>query len=167
MEVLAVIVIITIIGLIAVPSVLSIINTGKNSSYDILVKDITVAAIELHEELSFVGTNIYHYDANGNTSDVILLSKNDNFIIINLQTLVSNGFLTGTNNPDKSTNSNEKIITNPKNGEDMGSCAIKIEKKVDTDTFNISYEITSESDYVFCPTAADYNKALNIKSEGE
>lgn len=176
MEVLAVIVIITIIGLIAVPSVLSIINTGKNSSYDILVKDITIAAIGLHEEVSFTETNIYKYiDLGKDSSNNVSISESEDIlkkekyynINVNLQTLVSNGFLTGTNNPDKTgSNKNEKKITNPKNGKDMGNCEITIIKIVNTDTFETSYEIISNSGDDFCPTAEEYNNALNIK-EGE
>lgn len=174
MEVLAVVVIIGIIGLISVPSVFSIINNGKSSSYDILVKDITVAAIQLHEEVSFVGTTLYHYDNSGMLSYLVNSSfledngKKYYTIEVNLQTLVSNGFLMGTNNPDKEgTNENLKIITNPKNGIDIGSCIIQIKKTVDSNTFETSYEIKSNSEDDFCPTSDEYRKALNIKNEGE
>ena len=157
-EILAVVVIIGIIGLIAVPSVLSTLNIGKNSSYDILVKDITVASIQLHEEVSFVGTSIYQYNNDGNTRNIISASDE---ITTNLQTLVSNGFLTGINNPDKEgTNKNLKIITNPKNGKDIGSCVITITKTVE-DNYNTSYTITGDSSDAFCPTSDEYKKALN------
>ena len=158
-EVLAVVVIIGIIGLISVPSVISIINTGKDSSYDILVKDITVAAIQLHEEVSFAGTSIYQYNNDGSTGGVISASDE---ITTNLQTLVSNGFLTGTNNQDKINNKNEKIITNPKTKEDIGECIITITKTVDTNNFNTSYEMINNSEgNTNCPTSDEYNKALN------
>lgn len=161
-EVLAVIVIIAIIGLIAVPSVLSIINTGKNSSYDILVKDITVAAIGLHEEVSFMGNELYKYNNDGKTGDLIAISSNK--IITNLQTLVSNGFLNGTNNPNKTGSGskiNEKIITNPKTKEDMGSCEIIITKTVDANTFETSYTIEPKrGSSLFCPTKDEYENAL-------
>ena len=183
-EVLAVVVIIGIIGLISVPSVISIINTGKDSSYDILVKDITVAAIQLHEEVSFAGTSIYHYKVFDEHNDNMNTDKNvkkgkdindniigENSIKINLQTLVSNGFLTGTNNPDKINNKNGKIITNPKTGNDMGTCEIKIIKEVDKDNnYNTTYKIEKvandiDDDDEFekknCPTSDEYNKALN------
>ena len=160
-EVLAVIVIIGILSLIAVPSVFSIINNGKNSSYDILVKDITIAAIGLHEEVSFVGTNLYYYDINGNTGNIIQASDK---ITINLQTLVSNGFLNGVNNLDENdSNNNLKIITNPKTKDDIGECEIEIIKVVDDDTFQTSYIIENISDDEFCPTNDDYKGALNIK----
>lgn len=158
-EVLAVVVIIAVIGLIAVPNVLSIINTGKNSSYEILVKDITIAAIGLHEEVSFAESILYHYNTNGKTGDKI--ETLDNIITINLQTLVSNGFLTGTNNSDKSTNGNEKIIINPKTKDDMGSCKIEIIKIVEDNTFKTSYTIKYKSgSTLFCPTDEEYKIAL-------
>ena len=72
--------------------------TVPKNTYDILVKDITIAAIGLHEEVSFVGTNLYYYDINGNTGNIIQASDK---ITINLQTLVSNGFLNGVNNLDE------------------------------------------------------------------
>jgi len=174
-EVLAVVVIIGIIGLISVPSVISIINTGKDSSYDILVKDITVAAIQLHEEVSFAGTSIYQYNNDGNTGNIIsiltseVISKKEKYYTVdgNLQTLVSNGFLTGTNNQDKINNENEKIITNPKTKDDIGDCEITITKIVDTNNFNTSYEMINNSEgNTSCPTSDEYNKALNIKQEG-
>ena len=183
MEVLAVVVIITIIGLIAVPNILSIINTGKNSTYDILVKDITIAAIQLHEEVSFIssdtnGPNHYlvHVESGGpNTGKKILRGKDidnnniePNSIKINLQTLVSNGFLTGTNNAKKSNNSNEKIIINPKTKEDMGGCIIMITKTVEINTFKTSYAITNATNYTgSCPKTTEYEKALNIVESDE
>lgn len=171
MEVLAVVVIIAIIGLIAVPNVLSIINTGKNSSYEILVNDITVAAIQLHEEVSIANTKIYRYKNFGKDLNEIRVSTSENnvkkekyyTVEVNLQTLVSNGFLTGTNNSDKSTNGNEKIIINPKTKKDMGSCVITITKTVE-DNYNTSYTIVPDnSSDSFCPTDKEYENALNIK----
>ena len=98
MEVLAVIVIIAILGMIADPNVLNSINTSKQASYDILVKDITIAGKQLFEEIYYADTKLYHYDQNGKTTNYI--SINNNEIITSVQTLISNGFLTGSNNPN-------------------------------------------------------------------
>lgn len=173
-EILAVVVIIGIIGLIAVPNVLSILNTSKNSTYEILVNDITVAAIQLHEEVSIANTKIYRYKNFGKDKEISVSTSENNektekyyTVEVNLQTLVSNGFLTGTNNSDKSTNGNEKIIINPKTKKDMGSCVITITKTVE-DNYNTSYTIVPDnSSDSFCPTDKEYEKALNIKQEGE
>lgn len=163
-EVLAVVVIIAIIGLIALPSIISTINTGKNASYDITVKNITTASIGLHEEISYTATELYHYDNNGKTETKISVTNNK--IETNLQTLVSNGFLTGINNPNRNINNNNyKIITNPKTNEDIGECKIIIIKTVDSN-FNTSYKIEDNSNISKCPTTTEYKKALNIQ-EGD
>lgn len=161
MEVLAVIVIIAILGMIAVPNVLNSINTSKQASYDVLVKDITIAGKQLIEEIDYAGTTIYHYDNNGK-GGVIHLSSNE--VNITLQSLVSNGFLTGSNNPDKTgVNKNDKIIINPKDKEDIGDCEITITKTVDaSNNYNTSYELKNKSSSNnSCPTDEEYKKALN------
>ncbi|MBQ8681982.1 MAG: prepilin-type N-terminal cleavage/methylation domain-containing protein [Bacilli bacterium] len=159
-EVLAVIAIIAILGLIAIPSVLSAINSSRQASYDILVEDIIIASKQLYEEVNFVGVNsdLLHYDTNGKTANVIIIDTSTKKIEVNLQTLVSNGFLGGTNNPDKSgTNKNSKIITNPKSEEDIGDCNIIITKEVNSD-YNTSYIIASNSSNSKCPTTEEYAK---------
>lgn len=170
-EIIAVVVIIGILGLIAIPNVLNTINKSKNANYDILVKDITIASIQLFEEIEYVGTELYHYDLDGRTNDIIDINislENNKVIETNIQTIVSNGFLTGINNPDKEgSNKNYKIITNPKTKEDIGECSITITKIVDKDNnYNTSYKIEDKTLSDKCPTTQDYNKALNIQ-EGE
>ena len=145
-EVLAVIVIIAIIGGIAVPNIISTINTSKNKSEEILIENIKTASEQLYEEVYYMGGTLYKYDENGDkTSDEITVNDNDNSITINLQTLVSNGFLNSTEE-----NNNQKKIINPKTGENIGSCKIEIVKN-NTDgkvTYTISNKSTSNS---ICP----------------
>lgn len=159
-EVLAVIVIIAIIGMIAVPNVINSINTGKKASYDILVEDITIAGKQLFEEVTFVGSvPNYDDDIDGKPNGEVTI-VNDS-ITVTLQTLVSNGFLTGINNPNKDgENKNAKIITNPKNNEDIGKCKITITKTVDNN-YNTSYEIKNNStSNNNCPTDTEYAKVI-------
>lgn len=165
-EVLAVVVIIAVLGLIAIPSVLNTISTSIQASYDILVENITIGSKQLFEEIDFIGSTLYHYDLTGRIEDK-KIEVFDNKITVNLQTLVSNGFLTGSNNPDKSGgNNNNKIITNPKTAEDIGVCEITITKIVDAD-FNTSYQINNNStSNTNCPIDEEYEKALG-KQEGE
>ena len=98
-ELLAVVAIIALLGGIAVPSVLSSINNGKKASYNILVSNIVTASSTLYNEVEYGGSDIYKYDGqSGNVSSerVVISGKS---ISTNLQTLVSNGFLTtGTTN---------------------------------------------------------------------
>lgn len=164
-EVLAVIVIITILGMIVIPSGLSIINSSNNTSYDILVKDITIAGIQLYEEIDYMKNTLYHYNMKGNTNTIIVIGEsldgNDidtNSIEVNLQTLISNGLLNSNNNPGKSNNKNDKIIINPKTKEDIGECKILIVKVID-ENFNTSYQIINNStDNLNCPLDSDYIK---------
>lgn len=165
-EVLAVIVIITILGMIVIPSGLSIINSSNNTSYDILVKDITIAGIQLYEEIDYMNNTLYHYNADGNTDTRIIIGKDlngnnvsTNSLEVNLQTLISNGLLTGNNNPNKSSNKNNKIIINPITKKDIGECKIIIVKVID-ENFNASYRVINNStDNFNCPLDSEYEEA--------
>lgn len=159
-EVLAVVVIIAVLGLIAIPNILNTINSSNEATYDIMVEDIAIASKQLFEEVDYMGNDIYEYDSNGKLGPVTIL--NNNTIVINLQTLVSNGLLTGSNNPDiTGSNKNKKIITNPKTKEDIGDCSITITKEVDNaNNYNTSYTITSNSSNEKCPTDSEYEEVL-------
>lgn len=164
-EVLAVVAIIAILGIISVPNILKTINTGKEKSYEILIKDIKVAGQQLYEEIENVGSTIHYYNNCGIDQENEKVNITGNKITINLQTLLSNGFLSGINQDTEKTeecvedsdkNENNKIILNPKNDKDMGKCKITI-TKIKTSN-NVEYKIKSESgnpDY--CPKTEDFN----------
>lgn len=167
-EMLAVVAIISLLGIILIPNTMGTINTGTNTAYDILVKDITISSQLLFDELEYADTNLYHYDPySGLTSEKIELETTNNSsytVTINLQTLVSNGLLTGTNNSNTtSTNINSTIITNPKTKEDIGSCKITITKIVDkNNNYKTKYEVKNNSiSNTNCPTDNDYKDVLN------
>ena len=149
-EVLAVIIIIAVIGLIAIPNVINTINTGKQSTYHILIKDITIAGKQLYEEIEYINPGLNYYDEEGNpiSGKEIKIGEDINgvnigtSIKINLQTLVSNGLLSG--------NDNRRII-NPKTGDNIGQCEISITKNDGSYTFMN----TSTSD-ANCPTTIEY-----------
>ena len=137
-EILAVIVIIGILGGVAAVSVLSAINNGKEASYKIMISNIVTASSSLYDEVSnssIVGGKIYNYNVtcsgnnlNGCPTDEEI-SINDGKIITNIQSLVSNGFLTGTNNDcngDGCANKNRKVVIDPKSKRDIGACKIVI-----------------------------------------
>lgn len=105
-------------------------------------------------------------DETNKDEDIIIAEDTDkveiknNTITINLQTLVSNGFLSGTcqNNEEKNC---KKTIINPKTGNDIGNCNIKIAKSKDESgkvTYNVTAEGTESED---CPKTEDYSKGLN------
>lgn len=148
-EVLAVIVIIAILGFIAVPNVLSTINVGKNKSYDIMISNIVTASESLYQEVEYGGGELYKY---GNDGITTYISIDENNIEVNLQTLVSNGFLEGTNNNCTTcSNKNEKILLDPRTKEDIGSCNIKITKITKKTENNVSYVVDNIDSNVKCP----------------
>ena len=167
-EVLAVVVIIAVLGLGAVTNVLKTMNKGKDSSYQILIEDIKIAGQQLFEELEFAHSNLYYYNKNGSTGNLIEIvdetteaTNNQKKISVNLQTLVSNGFLTGTNNDTtNSLNKNTKIILSPKTQNDIGECEIVIKKKVNKDNnYTTTYEFENQSESnQECPTTVEYRR---------
>lgn len=164
-EILAVIVIIAILGLITVPSFLGVINSSNNATYDILVKDITIASSQLYEEIDYMNNTLYHYNMEGNTNNKIIIGEDlegnkigSNRIEVNLQTLVSNGFLKSNNSSNKSSNNNEMVIINPNTKDDIGECKILIIKVID-EKFNTSYQIKNNSiGNSNCPLDSEYEK---------
>lgn len=84
-------------------------------------------------------------------------------INLNLQTLVNNGFLSGTNNSSDSENKNKKIILNPKDKTDIGVCQITIAKilssSVSGDYRDVEYVVYGQQQAgVSCPTTNEYNE---------
>ena len=167
-EILGVIAIIAILGLIATPSILNVLKSSNNTTYNILIKNIALAGQQLYEELDNTNATLYYYDETGNLGIKIIIGEDkngtsieDGSLQVNLQTLVSNGLLTGNNNTDNKSNKNNKIITNPKNKEDIGICEIIITKIVD-EKYNTSYQIKNNSlANNNCPNDSEYNNILN------
>ena len=180
-EVIAVVAIITILSVVVVPSVLNSINNGKQKSYEVLVGNIKIAAKELYEEVyanSLLGDNsmLYQYDYVDNVSDNESNIKKRDFITINynsienyysiktnLQTLVSNGFLSGS-----SDGKGQKVILNVReDNANMGNCKIEIVKNVNSSSNKVSYEVNANKDKInnskgnnICPTQDEYDKGV-------
>ena len=150
-EVITVVAIIALLGVITVPSILNTLDTGRNTSDKVLYNNIKTSLQTMYEEIDYTNSEIYNYDTNGKTSTKITITSNT--INTNIQTLVSNGFLTGIKNNDTTSNKNLKIVLNSKN-EDLGKCSISITKHKDGN--KIYYEITSNSSYDYCPKTEDF-----------
>ena len=144
-EVLAVIVILAVLGSIAIPGVLSSINTSKLVSEKKLIDNIKTASQELYQEVEFMGSDssLYDYDLDGNKESKITISSNS--ITVHLQALLLNGFLRGVGEED------EKLIVNPKTGENIGNCKIKISKIVSGD-YETTYSISKADTDSKCPS---------------
>ena len=156
-EVLAVIAIIALLGAIAIPGVLSAINTSKESSYNIMISNIVTSSQSLYEEVSF-GNTIYRYNSTGITSNKVKIESNK--ITTNLQTLVSNGFLSGAGVEDEEGSSESGInskILDPNTKEDIGLCKIIITKETINNKTEYTVNPASNSDEK-CPT--EYKKEV-------
>ena len=155
-EVLAVIILIAIIGGIAIPNIMSTINTGKSSSEKTMIANIKTASEQLYEEVENQGLlgktdnteKLHDYDKNGIEKGEITISNNS--ITIHLQTLVTNGFLSGTGE-----NNETKKLLNPRTRENIGDCKIEIKKTVNTTNYKTTYEVKKADSNSICP--ADYN----------
>ncbi len=149
-EVLAVIAIIAILGGIALPNILSTINSGKETSKKNMINNIKTAAQQLYEEVYYMESNLKKFKYNEQDSTITETEEtievvNNNSITVNLQTLVSNGFLTGTGE-----NEETKKIYDPKTNEYIGDCEIKITK-----TSEGTYEIINNDDNDKCPNLGE------------
>lgn len=180
-EVIAVVAIITILSVVVVPSVLNSINNGKQKSYEVLVGDIKIAAKELYEEVysnELLGdtSKLYQYSYDVD-SKMISKDKDNNVIEIkdncanegyscietNLQTLVSNGFLSGSTDGNK-----QKVILNVReDNANMGNCNIRIVRDVNSSSNKVSYkvsainEIENSNGKNICPTQDEYDKGVS------
>ncbi len=133
-EVLAVVVIIGILGGLTAKGVLSSINTGKEASYKLMINSIVTASQTLYEELEYGGSTVWEYSYSNNKvekTETKVTINDDNTINTNLQTLVSNGFLSGSSGFTDEDESGNKYLIDPKSKKNIGSCEIKITKSND------------------------------------
>lgn len=146
-EVLAVVVIIGILGGLTAKGVLSSINTGKEASYKLMINSIVTASQTLYEELEYGGSKILEYSYSNNKVEKTgtKVEVNDKSINTNLQTLVSNGFLSGSSGFTDEDESGNKYLIDPKSKENIGNCKIKITKSNDI------YLVVSVDDDDICP----------------
>lgn len=154
-EVLAVVVIIGILGGLTAKGVLSSINTGKEASYKLMINSIVTASQTLYEELEYGGSNIFSYEYDGKkiTKGGKVTINDANTISTNLQTLVSNGFLSGSSGFTDEDESGNKYLIDPKSKENIGICKIKITK---TNDYNkIIYKVEKNDTVNKCPD--EYN----------
>ena len=132
-ELLAIIVVIAIIAIIVAPSVISLFETSKNKSYDILMNDIKTA-----------GENYYQECEYGDLSDAskygdMACSINGNTTTVSLGNLAKLGIL-------KSSGNNNSVI-NPKTNESIDNCELTIKKNVD-ENIKVTYKIIGNNN---CP----------------
>lgn len=147
-EVLAVVVIIGILGGLTAKGVLSSINTGKEASYKLMINSIVTASQTLYEELEYGGSTIWEYSYSDNEvkkEEDKKVEVNNKIINTNLQTLVSNGFLSGSSGFTDEDESGNKYLIDPKSKKNIGSCEITITKSNDI------YSVESVDSDPICP----------------
>ena len=105
----------------------------------------------------------YSYKDNNIVKESEIVIQNDNSIVVNLQTLVSNGFLSGSTDGNK-----QKVILNVReDNANMGNCSIKIVRDVNSSSNKVSYkvsainEIKNSNEKNICPTQDEYDKGVS------
>ena len=150
-EVLAVVVIIGVLGGLTARGVLSSINTGKEASYKLMINSIVTASQTLYEELEYGGSNIWEYSCDDNNiNKQQQVTINNNIINTNLQTLVSNGFLSGSSGFTDEDEAGNKYLIDPKSKENIGNCEITITKETSDDN-KIIYKVEKKDTVDNCP----------------
>jgi len=173
-EVLAVIVIIAVVGGIAVPSVLSMIKSSRDSSYEVMVDSISVAAADMYNEIDYFGDidgagnlfidKIKKYnicsDVNDCKSNEFVKIDSSGEMKVNLQTLIGNGFLIGSGNNKindvDATNKNKKVIIDPRDKNDIGFCEISVKKYKNDNTGKVCHKINVITNDNMCPSYDDF-----------
>lgn len=154
-ELLAVIVIIAIITVIVAPSVLTSVNKSKESSYQMLVKNIVIASKNYYEECEYGDLSL-----EGKYGVYACQIIDGNYIDVTLGALANTGFLTVNETDDF----NKKIVLDPRGNKDISNCEIKIiknsEKVTDSngiENTKVSYSVESSPDADdICPTTEEY-----------
>lgn len=140
-EVLAVVVLIGIIAILIVPSLLGTVSTGKNTSYEIIIKNIVTSSKMYYEECEY-----------GDLSDEAKYGEyackiNDSKVTITLDALANTGFLDSTFDKEQ----NKKVVIDPRNNNDISSCSITI-TKTKNEKGKVTYTVTTSSSDDKCPT---------------
>lgn len=142
-ELLAVIILVALIGVLVMPSVIDTSNKGKKASYDILIKNIVTASKSYYEECEYGDLSDSKYGEYACTID------SEKKITITLSALANTGFLSVKDVDDES---NEKLVLDPRNNNDMSYCSITITKNIG-EKYKVTYTITPDPNSdTNCPT---------------
>ena len=161
-ELLAVIILIALIAVLIVPNIIDTMTKSKESSYQLLVKNIVTSAKTYYEECEYGDlSNTDKYGKN------YACQINNNTITTTLGTLANTGMLTVSdvdpNNKDK------KVVLDPRDTtKDMSACQItitKVKSNIKDDngitSSKVTYKIEASSGNN-CPKTEEYkNKKEN------
>lgn len=145
-ELLMTIILLAIIMAIATPIALNTLEKGQQKSYDILIDNILTASKLYYEECKYNGL------------DGCVIDNTTNSVTITLQDLVNYGFLTTEVKCDEEDETNNvcetKVIENPKDEVNIGTCQIKITRSIDSNT-RVNYNVVSITNSGSCPINDD------------
>lgn len=142
-ELLAAIVLFAIVAGFGTYSITNVIKASKEKNYNLLIKNIKDAAEVYYQECKY---------GDGESLGV-KCTGTDNRLIIQLKSLVEQGYLTGN---AKRKNDKKYTLINPNTNEDISNCAIAISYvsgNDDNDKHKIIVESGGEDG---CPTNTDY-----------
>ena len=154
-ELLAVIILIALIAVLIVPNALDTMTKGKETSYQILVKNIVTSAKTYYEECEYGDLS------NSTKYGSYACQINNNTITTTLGTLANTGMLTisDVDSEDK----DKKVVLDPRDTKkDMSACQIKIIKVKSNVTDDngitsskVTYKVEASSGSN-CPTTEEY-----------
>lgn len=136
-ELLAVIILIAIIAVLIIPSVLNSVEKSKETSYNILIKNIITASESYYQECEYGDLSDSKYGS-------YACKINGSEINTTLGALANTGVLK-VNDLNE-----EKKIINPKTDEDISECNIIIEK-IKGANGKVTYKVKGNTDNEACP----------------
>ena len=115
-----------------------------NEIFGVNAVKVPVAGATYNEVNSIIKAAL-QYDGATKEETNYKIKINNNEIKVNLQTLISNGFLTGTEESGE-----KKKLIDPKTHEDLGSCKIKITRLNQDD--KVTYKVEKADNKNICPS---------------
>lgn len=139
-EVLAVVVLLGIVGIIVFPLIIDTLNKGKDSSYQLMIKNIVTSSKMYYEECEY--GDLSSEEKYGSYACRI----SSNTIIVTLDTLANTGFLDSTFDKEQ----NKKVVIDTRNNNNISMCSIRI-TKTKNNRGKVTYVVTSSSLDDKCP----------------
>ena len=155
-ELLATIVIIAVVAVIVAPYVIESYDSSKEKAYNILVSNIKLAGENYFNECEY--GDLKESDKYGDLACSITSDPNGDYAEVTLGALAKLGLLKGSaegkNNTEETVTFEYKKVNNPKTGDNISECKIKIIKNVQSNkkTVYTIEKLGSDPDGVVCPS---------------
>jgi len=147
-ELIASILLLGVIMSVTAGTVVNLMESSKQKSYDLLIENIKIGAQGYFEECE-------NQDPNDKTiNSCPPIENNEDYTLeyftVSLEELLNYGFLKSSSKRE-----NVKIVENPKTNENINPCQIKITKEINKSNYTVSYEFENvpvSTIGVECPT---------------